>query len=125
MEDAGCFSIVLEGLPTEVAAAITERVRVPTIGIAAGLDCDGQVQVLHDLLGFTAGRRTKSHARRYVHLDALVEQALGAYAAEVRGRKFPGAAESFPADERTLAGLADWEAPDAGADETAPPASGT
>lgn len=125
LEEAGCFSIVLEGLPTEVAAAITERVGVPTIGIAAGPDCDGQVQVLHDLLGFTAGRRTKRHARRYVHLDALVEEALGAYAADVRSRKFPGAAESFPADEQTLAGLADWEAPGAGTDEAAPPGSGT
>ncbi len=124
LDKAGCFSIVLEGLPAEVAAAITERVGVPTIGIAAGPDCDGQVQVLHDLLGFTAGRRTKRHARRYVHLDALVEEALGAYAADVRSRKFPGAAESFPADEQTLAGLADWEVPGVDSDETAPSGSG-
>lgn len=125
LEDAGCFSIVLEGVPTEVAAAITARVRVPTIGIAAGPDCDGQVQVLHDLLGFTAGRRSKRHARRYIHLDALVEEALGAYAAEVRSRKFPGAAESFPADEQTLVALSDWETPGVDSDETAPPGSET
>ena len=111
LEDAGCFSIVLEGVPTEVAAAITERVSVPTIGIAAGPGCDGQVQVLHDLLGFAAGRRTKRHTRQYAQLDAVIEQALAEYAADVRARNFPSEAESFPADEQTLAALASWAAP--------------
>lgn len=111
LEEAGCFSIVLEGMPTEVAAAITERIAVPTIGIAAGHVCDGQVQVFHDLLGLTAGRRLKRHARQYAQLDTIIEQALHDYTVDVRKRNFPAQAESFPADEKTLASLADWPPP--------------
>jgi 3-methyl-2-oxobutanoate hydroxymethyltransferase len=94
LQDAGAFAVVLELVPTEVAATITERLDVPTIGIGAGPDCDGQVQVFHDLLGLLPDFRPK-HAGRYGDLAGVIDEALSRYADDVRGNKFPTDAESF------------------------------
>ena len=94
LEEAGAFSIVLEVIPSDLARRVTESIAIPTIGIGAGLDCDGQVQVLHDLVGLTDGPPFK-HARRYAELGATIQESIAAYAAEVRERQFPGPENSF------------------------------
>lgn len=94
LEEAGAFAVVLELMPTEVAATVTERLTVPTIGIGAGPECDGQVQVFHDLVGLLPDFRPK-HAGRYGDLASVIDAALLSYADDVRGNKFPTEAESF------------------------------
>jgi 3-methyl-2-oxobutanoate hydroxymethyltransferase len=94
LEDAGCFAIVLEGVPTEVATLVTDAVSVPTIGIGAGPGCDGQVLVFHDVLGIEE-RITPKFVRRYAALKADAVTALSAFAADVRAGRFPAAAESY------------------------------
>jgi len=91
---AGCFSIVLEGVPDRVAAAVTEAVDVPTIGIGAGPWCDGQVLVFHDVAGLE-DRVLPKFVRRYGALKAAGVAAIAAYAADVRARRFPNDAESY------------------------------
>jgi 3-methyl-2-oxobutanoate hydroxymethyltransferase len=91
---AGCFAIVLEGIPDSVAQLITESVDVPTIGIGAGADCDGQVLVFHDVLGIE-DRVTPKFVRRYAELKADGVAALGAFADDVRTKAFPSAGESY------------------------------
>jgi 3-methyl-2-oxobutanoate hydroxymethyltransferase len=90
---AGCFAVVIEGVPEKVGAAITESLDVPTIGIGAGPACDGQVLVLHDLLGFNAS--VPKFVRRYAELGAEATAAVAAYAADVRSGAFPGDAEVY------------------------------
>jgi len=94
LADAGCFAIVLEGVPDEVAAMVTDAVDVPTIGIGAGPVCDGQVLVFHDVLGIE-DRILPKFVRRYASLKADGVEALGAYAADVRSGRFPSADESY------------------------------
>jgi 3-methyl-2-oxobutanoate hydroxymethyltransferase len=94
LEAAGCFSIVLEAVPDEVARLVTEAVDVPTIGIGAGGDCDGQVLVYHDVLGIEQNVRPK-FVRRYAELGEAATGALRAYAVDVRGRRFPADAETY------------------------------
>ncbi len=94
LADAGCFAIVLEGVPDEVAAMVTDAVDVPTIGIGAGPVCDGQVLVFHDVLGIE-DRILPKFVRRYASLKADGVEALGAYAADVRTGRFPSADESY------------------------------
>jgi 3-methyl-2-oxobutanoate hydroxymethyltransferase len=91
---AGCFSIVVEGVPDEVGRLITESVDVPVIGIGAGAGCDGQVLVLHDVLGFEDRVRPK-FVRRYAELKRDGVEALGRFAADVRSGSFPGPEESY------------------------------
>ena len=91
---AGCFAIVLEGVPTEVAALVTAAVDVPIIGIGAGPDVDGQVLVYHDVLGIE-DRILPKFVRRYADLKAASVAGIEAYAADVRHRAFPGPAESY------------------------------
>ena len=91
---AGCFAIVLEGVPTEVARLVTDAVDVPTIGIGAGPGCDGQVLVYHDLLGIE-DRLAPKFVRRYADLKTAAVDAVAAYAADVRSGAFPAAAESY------------------------------
>lgn len=91
---AGCFAIVLEGVPSEVAAMVTAAVDVPTIGIGAGVGCDGQVLVYHDVLGIE-DRILPKFVRRYADLKTASVEAVAAYAADVRARRFPGPAESY------------------------------
>lgn len=92
--DAGVFAVVIEGVPAEVAAQVTESVPVPTIGIGAGRHCDGQVLVLHDLLGFD-GRPAPRFVRRYASLEDDAVQAVAAFAADVRAGAFPAESESY------------------------------
>jgi 3-methyl-2-oxobutanoate hydroxymethyltransferase len=92
VQEAGAFSIVLELVPGQLAEAITERLRIPTIGIGAGAGCSGQIQVVTDLLGL--GTWTPKHARKYADLHATILDALARYRADVEAGTFPGAAET-------------------------------
>lgn len=94
VEAAGAFSVVLESVPRELAARITEKLRIPTIGIGAGPDCDGQVLVFHDLVGLTIGH-TPKFARQYSNLSGEISRAVEAYCSDVRSGGFPSDAESF------------------------------
>ena len=101
---AGCFSIVLEGIPAPIAAMITEAVPVPTIGIGAGPDCDGQVLVLHDLLGLFE-RFTPRFVKQYARLSGPVREALAAFREEVEKGVFPAPEHSFAMDGEEVAKL--------------------
>jgi 3-methyl-2-oxobutanoate hydroxymethyltransferase len=94
LEDAGCFAVVLECVPAELAAVITERLAVPTIGIGAGVGCDGQVLVLQDVLGLNDGFAPK-FLKRYASLAGDVRDAIRAYGDDVRGGRYPGPEHSF------------------------------
>ncbi|MGB7848824.1 MAG: 3-methyl-2-oxobutanoate hydroxymethyltransferase [Candidatus Acidiferrum sp.] len=96
VEAAGAFAIVLEAMPRELAAEITRAVRIPTIGIGAGPDCDGQILVLHDMLGLTFQEPPK-FARRYANLGEAISQAVREYCADVQSGSFPSDAESYHA----------------------------
>jgi 3-methyl-2-oxobutanoate hydroxymethyltransferase len=87
LQDAGAFGIVLECVPVELAERISALLDIPTIGIGAGVGCDGQVQVFHDVLGI--GEFLPRHAKRYATLAEEIEHAVSAYASDVRGRTFP------------------------------------
>lgn len=104
VEAAGAFAVVLESMPRELAARITEKLRIPTIGIGAGPDCDGQILVFHDLIGLTIGHRPK-FVRQYANLAAEVARAVGEYCEDVRNGNFPADAESYhsPAELRDIA----------------------
>jgi 3-methyl-2-oxobutanoate hydroxymethyltransferase len=104
LEAAGAFALVLEGIPTELAALVTARLAIPAIGIGAGAGCDGQVQVLHDILGLYPDFAPK-HARRYAELGAALQDAVRRYAADVTAGGFPGPAESSQMDPAELAAL--------------------
>jgi 3-methyl-2-oxobutanoate hydroxymethyltransferase len=97
VEAAGAFAIVLEGIPRELAAEITASLHIPTIGIGAGPDCDGQILVLHDLLGLTFQEPPK-FARIYAHASEMISQAVKEYCADVQGANFPSDAESYHAN---------------------------
>lgn len=94
VEDAGAFAVVLEGIPLDLAAEITSRLTIPTIGIGAGPHCDGQILVLHDVLGLS-DRFVPKFAKRYAELWSAAGDAIGAYANEVRNGTFPTDAHSF------------------------------
>jgi 3-methyl-2-oxobutanoate hydroxymethyltransferase len=101
LEAAGCFAIVLEAVPSPVAARITDAVSVPTIGIGAGPSCDGQVLVYHDLLGLSEGHLPR-FVKRYANLSREIRDALEAYAADVRAGTFPSEEYSYAMDEDEL-----------------------
>ena len=101
VQEAGAFAVVLEVVPTPLAAAITQRLAIPTIGIGAGAGCAGQIQVITDLLGFTADYVPK-HARQYADLRTVIADALTAYAADVIDGSFPTDAQSFTMDPAVL-----------------------
>lgn len=94
MQEAGCFSVVLECIPQELAKIITQQLRIPTIGIGAGPYCDGQVLVLHDVLGLSRGFHPK-FSKQYVDLSAAIVKAVRQYTQEVTDGRFPGDAHSF------------------------------
>jgi 3-methyl-2-oxobutanoate hydroxymethyltransferase len=94
VEAAGAFAIVLEAMPRELAAEITRSVRIPTIGIGAGPECDGQVLVLHDMLGLTFQEPPK-FARRYANIGETISQAVRQYCEDVQSGQFPTDAESY------------------------------
>jgi 3-methyl-2-oxobutanoate hydroxymethyltransferase len=104
LESAGIFALVLECVPAPLAAEITRRLQIPTIGIGAGPHCDGQVQVIHDLLGLFTDFLPR-HARRYAELGQAIKTAVGQYAAEVVDGSFPTRAESFSMNESVLQSL--------------------
>jgi 3-methyl-2-oxobutanoate hydroxymethyltransferase len=101
LEQAGAFAIVLEGMPTPLAAQVTRRLRIPTIGIGAGPECDGQVQVIHDLLGLFTDFVPR-HARKYADLGEQIKDAARRYADDVREGTFPTPKESFSMDATVL-----------------------
>jgi 3-methyl-2-oxobutanoate hydroxymethyltransferase len=94
LEQAGCFAIVLEKIPLELAAEVTRSLRIPTIGIGAGPSCDGQVLVTHDLLGLTTDFNPR-FVRRYGHLASEIQSAVENYIQDVRSRSFPTIDESY------------------------------
>jgi 3-methyl-2-oxobutanoate hydroxymethyltransferase len=94
LEDAGCFAIVFEAMPAAVAEVLSARLRIPVIGIGAGSATDGQVLVLHDLLGIYDGRAPR-FAKRYAELRADMVAAVAEYAADVRGHRFPSAEHAY------------------------------
>jgi 3-methyl-2-oxobutanoate hydroxymethyltransferase len=102
LEEAGCCTLVLEAVPTPVAARITEELAIPTIGIGAGPDCDGQVLVYHDLLGLTEGHLPR-FVKRYANLSREIRDALEAYAADVRSGSFPDDEHAYAMPEEELA----------------------
>jgi 3-methyl-2-oxobutanoate hydroxymethyltransferase len=102
LEAEGCFAIVLEAVPARVAAHITEAVSVPTIGIGSGADCDGQVLVLHDLVGLYHGRSAR-FVKRYGDVGATIKDALERFAADVRAGSFPEEEHTYSIPEEELA----------------------
>jgi len=104
LEDAGAFSIVLESVPSEVGQLASERLAIPTIGIGAGVECDGQVLVLHDVLGLFGEFKPK-FAKRYAELGPIVVDALKRFDADVREGRFPDAEHSFSMKESERAAL--------------------
>lgn len=104
VEEAGAFAVVLELLPTALAALISKRLGIPTIGIGAGPGCDGQVQVWHDMLGLFEAFVPK-HTKHYATLGETIRAALAAYKAEVEAGAFPTTAHAARMDEALLAGL--------------------
>ena len=94
LEDAGCFALVLEGVPRELARIVTEELQIPTIGIGAGPDCDGQILVLHDMMTMTFSPPAK-FVRRYADVGGVMRDALQEYRRDVEARTFPSDAESY------------------------------
>lgn len=103
LQEAGCFSIVLETIPSQLARLLSEKLEIPTIGIGAGVGCDGQVLVIHDLLGLF-DRFTPKFVKKYAHLHASMAEAISGYKEEVENRQFPAVEHSFEMAEE------DWEA---------------
>jgi 3-methyl-2-oxobutanoate hydroxymethyltransferase len=101
VQAAGAFAIVLESVPRELAAEVTHELVIPTIGIGAGPECDGQILVLHDLIGLGSGHKPK-FVRQYADIGALISRAVGEYTEDVRAGSFPSEEESYhlPAEVR-------------------------
>lgn len=104
LERAGAFAIVLETVPAQLATLITEKVSIPTIGIGAGIGCDGQVQVINDILGSFTDFVPK-HAKQYAKLTDIMSNAIAQYYNEVKAGSFPTDQQSYSIDESILAGL--------------------
>jgi len=100
LEQAGAYSVVLECVPALLAKLITEKTSIPTIGIGAGLDTDGQVQVVSDVLGFY--ELAPKHAKKYADLAGIIKKAVSEYVAEVKSGAFPTAKQSYAMDEKLL-----------------------
>ena len=103
LEAAGCYALVLEAVPAPVAERISQRLRIPTIGIGAGAGCDGQVLVYHDVLALFDGFVPR-FVKQYANVGALISQALTAYRDDVRHGRFPAAEHTYsmPAEELDL-----------------------
>ena len=107
LERCGACCVVLEGIPREVAALITQEIEIPTIGIGAGPECDGQVLVFHDLLGLAplSGAPPAKFVRRYADLGSVITNAVHAYADDIKAHAFPSDAESYHLPKDTLSAL--------------------
>lgn len=103
LEQAGAYSVVLECVPAPLSKLVSEKIGIPTIGIGAGPDCDGQIQVVSDVLGFY--ELAPKHAGKYADLAAIIKKAIGDYAGEVKAGAFPTAKQSYAMDEKLLEGL--------------------
>ena len=101
LEKAGCFGIVLECIPDKISEVITSKVKIPTIGIGAGIHCDGQVLVTHDMLGLYK-KFTLKFVKKYVDIYAQIKKAVEQYKEEVEEKKFPSKKHSFTIDEKEL-----------------------
>src|SRR5205085_10820821 len=101
LERAGCFAIVLEAVPAPVAAIITRRLSIPTIGIGSGSGTDGQVLVLHDMLGISAGGPQPRFVKRYAEVGETMATAVAAYAADVREHGYPGDEHTYSIPARS------------------------
>jgi 3-methyl-2-oxobutanoate hydroxymethyltransferase len=104
LEQAGAFAIVLETVPAQLARIITDKVSIPTIGIGAGIDCDGQVQVINDILG-SYTEFVPNHAKQYAKLTDIIQKAVTEYLNEVKAGSFPTEKQSYSIDESLLAEL--------------------
>jgi 3-methyl-2-oxobutanoate hydroxymethyltransferase len=104
LEQAGAFALVIETVPAPLSALITKEISIPTIGIGAGAGCDGQVQVINDILGSYTGYIPK-HAKQYVKLIDIISDAVSRYRDEVATGKFPTDENSFTIDEKVMAEL--------------------
>ena len=109
LEEAGAYAIVLECVPAPLARMISERVDIPTIGIGAGVGCDGQVQVFHDLMGLYQDF-TPKHARKYANLGDAIVSATEDYISDVRADRFPTDRESYTLSRKVLEALSDHSA---------------
>ena len=94
VQDSGAYAVVLELIPSEIAQIITNKLNIPTIGIGSGEYCDGQVQVINDVLGMDSNFQPK-HSKQYVDLSSIIGEAIKNYGDDVRDKKFPTAVESF------------------------------
>lgn len=101
LEEAGAFAVVLECVPEEVAAKVTDSISIPTIGIGAGVRCDGQVLVYHDLLSYASQLRPK-FVKSYARIGEAIQQAVSDYVTEVKASRFPAAEHTFAANEETI-----------------------
>src|SRR6266404_5627955 len=101
VEASGAFAVVLEAVPRELAAQITKELRIPTIGIGAGPDCDGQILVVHDLLGLTLSA-TPKFARQYANVGEIISNAVREYCSDVRSGMFPSDGESYHAAQMAM-----------------------
>ncbi len=106
LEHAGCYAIVLEAIPDRVARLVTERLTIPTIGIGAGGQCDGQVLVTHDLLGLVEGCSPR-FVKKYADLLSVMTQAAGEYVADVAAHRFPSAAHAYAIGDEELDALSE------------------
>ncbi|OSI79104.1 3-methyl-2-oxobutanoate hydroxymethyltransferase [Bradyrhizobium canariense] len=110
LQEAGCFALVLEGIPAELAQRATESLSIPTIGIGAGPDCSGQVLVFHDVLGLTIGHRPK-FVRAYADGFQMLQEAISRWAADVRTGAFPAPQECYRLPESLSDIIATWAPP--------------
>ena len=94
LSEAGCFALVMEKIPAPLAARVTKEIAIPTIGIGAGAECDGQVLVVHDMLGMNKGFKPK-FLRRYANLHEVMTEAVEHYISDVRGGDYPNADEQW------------------------------
>ena len=108
LQSAGAFAVVLEGIPREVASRISAALSIPTIGIGAGAECDGQILVLHDLLNLTFAAPAK-FVRRYGDAAELIRNAVRSYCQDVEERRFPSDDESYHLPKEALAALVEPE----------------
>ncbi len=104
LEEAGAFAVLMETVPTPLATLITQKLSVPTIGIGAGVGCDGQVQIINDILGWYTDFVPK-HTKQYIKLSDIMSSALAQYYTEVKAGSFPTEEQSFSMDESVLAKL--------------------
>ncbi|ANW00123.1 3-methyl-2-oxobutanoate hydroxymethyltransferase [Bradyrhizobium icense] len=117
MQDAGCFALLLEGIPAELAARVTDSLAIPTIGIGAGPSCSGQVLVFHDVLGLVSGHRPK-FVRTYLDGFTSLQAALSRWATDVRDGAFPGPQECYALPDDIGNAIANWKPSNSSSDRS-------